>query len=277
MLGAHWATRVEEAWDSDDAPGLGSAFEPLCDPATAPMTNMISVAELHHLAPSAATKRYVDSGMRHAVEVRLSPGLRSAVLRIAFESVPERWDSHNADVVMLLGTIIMSTLRRCQAEERLSERARRDPLTGLLNRDDLYKSLSSWISSPRQSGRVGVLYVDVDHFKLMNDRLGHAVGDDLLRALAEVMEDSVREGDVVARMGGDEFVAVCRDLDSPQQLDSIACRISERVGRLQVGHTGVLVSIGAAVWTPDLTADDLIGVADAAMYRDKRSRRGTTG
>jgi diguanylate cyclase (GGDEF)-like protein/PAS domain S-box-containing protein len=276
-LGAHWMARVDEVWEGGGPPELGSAFELLAESASPPMAVVVDLVALHGASPTSTTKRCLDAGLTSAVELRLSPGMRSAVLRIGFAGEPERWDSHNSDVVQLIATIVLSTLRRCQAEERLNERARRDPLTGLLNRDELYKALSREVASPQRGGRVGVLYVDVDRFKQLNDRHGHAVGDQVLRAVAGAMEDAVREGDVVARMGGDEFVAVCRDLDSAENLDAVADRLSDRVARLRRRGVAAGVSIGRAVWTPELTPDDLIGLADADMYRVKRARRQSLG
>jgi diguanylate cyclase (GGDEF)-like protein/PAS domain S-box-containing protein len=272
-LGAHWMARVDEAWAGGGPPELGSTFEPLSDQVSAPTSSVIDVVGQQAGSPSATAKRYLHVGLTSAVELRLSPGMRSAVLRLGFAGEPERWDSHNADVVMLIATIVMSTLRRCQAEERLNERARRDPLTGLLNRDELYKSLAQEVASPQRGGRVGVLYVDVDHFKLLNDRYGHAVGDEVLRGVAGALEDAVRDGDVVARMGGDEFVAVCCDLESEENLIAVGRRLSERVAELRTRGVAVKVSVGRAVWTPELSPDDLIGLADADMYRVKRARR----
>jgi diguanylate cyclase (GGDEF)-like protein len=276
-LGAHWMARVEEAWEGGGPPELGSAFELLGESASAPMAAVIDVAGLQGASHSSTAKRYLEAGLSSAVELRLSPGTRGAVLRIGFAGEPERWDSHNTDVVQLIATIVLSTLRRCQAEERLNERARRDPLTGLLNRDELYKALTREVASSQRGGRVGVLYVDVDRFKQLNDRHGHAVGDEVLRAVAGALEDAVREGDVVARMGGDEFVAVCRGLDSAENLDAVARRMSERVARLRKRGVAAGVSIGRAMWAPELTADELIGLADADMYRDKRARRRALG
>lgn len=273
VLGAHWAAMAEDAWGRSEPPSLGSAFGTLSDEASAPQVNLIDVVECTSPSLGPVAKHLLGSGLHWAVELRLSPGLRSAVMRLGFESFPERWDSHNADVVMILATTMMSTLRRCQAEELLNERARRDPLTGLLNREEFYRSLASWMGSSRQRGRIGVLYLDVDDFKRLNDDNGHAAGDALLRGVAKAMEDSVREGDVVARMGGDEFVAVCRDLDRPEQLDSIARRVADRVERLDVASRPVVVSIGSVVWDDESDADELVGAADAAMYRQKRLRR----
>jgi diguanylate cyclase (GGDEF)-like protein/PAS domain S-box-containing protein len=274
-LGAHWVARVEENWVDAALTAIGATFEPLADPASSPVVALVDVVGLQRRSHSATVKRLMDAGLTSAVEIRLGHGLRSAILRLGFAGDPERWDNHNADVVMLIATIIMSTIRRCHAEESLSERARRDPLTGLLNRDELYKALASAIASPHQDGLVGVLYVDVDRFKQLNDRHGHALGDEVLRGVAAAMEDAVREGDVIARMGGDEFVAVCCDLESEENLLAVAHRLADRVAQLRTRGVGVGVSIGTAMWRSDMSQDDLVGLADADMYRDKRSRLST--
>jgi diguanylate cyclase (GGDEF)-like protein len=221
--------------------------------------------------------RLRDAGMQSVVELRVSPDHPRALLRLAFDGPPERFELANNDLVVVLAHTVMSTLRRCAAEQRLRERARRDPLTGLLNREAFYRVLDRLVASPRHVGTVGVLYGDVDRFKDLNDRLGHGAGDEVLHSVAAAFEASVRDGDVVARFGGDEFVAVCRDLDAAPDLRAIAERVEERVAEVAVGPARLSVSVGCAVWEQGQSADDLIGAADADMYRVKRRRRAATG
>jgi len=273
-LGAHWSARPDDGWAPSDAAAVGALFETLCPEEQVWGTTICVIDDLGAVPRSVTAKRYLDAGMDSAVELCLSPNHPRALVRLGFQGGPRRWDAHNSDVVMLLTTTVMSTLRRCQAEERLHERARRDPLTGLFNRHELYRSLNTWIAAAREGGRIGVLYCDLDRFKHTNDVFGHGLGDEMLCAVARALEDSVREGDVVARFGGDEFVAVCRDLDSPGQLDAIVRRVEQCVAATRVRDVQARLSIGSAVWAPDLTADDLIGAADDAMYRAKRAHNG---
>ena len=166
----------------------------------------------------------------------------------------------------------MSTTRRCQAEEQLHERARRDPMTGLLNREELYRILTGILTTDLNKHHLGVLYGDLDHFKDVNDRFGHAEGDRVVMGVAGALLANVRDGDLVARFGGDEFVVICPDLDSEDQLSGIAQRVEAAVRRLAPTGARVCISFGSALARPGMDADDLLRTADESMYAQKRSR-----
>ena len=144
-------------------------------------------------------------------------------------------------------------------------------MTGLLNRDELYRALSDLLDRNETDG-LGVLYGDLDHFKDVNDRFGHAEGDRLVMGVAAALVANVRDGDLVARFGGDEFVVVCPDLDSPHQLDTIAERVSDAVRRLAPPGIRLRISFGSAMARRGIDADELIRLADESMYTSKRSR-----
>jgi diguanylate cyclase (GGDEF)-like protein len=152
---------------------------------------------------------------------------------------------------------------------RVAALAREDALTGLLNRRELEARFAEAASRARRTGAAfGVLLVDVDHFKAVNDTLGHERGDEVLRTIAGLLQKSVRGHDAVARFGGDEFVVL---LEGPAgELASAARRIGQRVRELSFS-----VSIGVGAW-PDDCADPakLFAVADANLYRAKRAGRG---
>ncbi|MFP5343034.1 MAG: diguanylate cyclase [Candidatus Limnocylindria bacterium] len=155
-------------------------------------------------------------------------------------------------------------------------RASTDALTGLPNRRyfDEYVSLSA---RRRRSGdAVGILMVDIDRFKVLNDTHGHGVGDEVLRAVAAAIVTAVREDDVPARFGGEEFVVLLRNPD-PGVAIEVGERIRAAVRNLDLrehGVDGVSVSVGVAVATePDAPIEDLIATADRAMYRAKRGGR----
>jgi diguanylate cyclase (GGDEF)-like protein len=152
---------------------------------------------------------------------------------------------------------------------RVAALARQDALTGLLNRRELEARFAEAASrAGRTGGPFGVLLVDVDHFKAINDTLGHERGDEALRSIAAMLQKSVRGHDVVARFGGDEFVVL---LEGPAaELAAAACRIGQRVGELSFS-----VSIGVGAWPDDCAEPGkLFAVADANLYRAKRAGRG---
>ena len=122
------------------------------------------------------------------------------------------------------------------------------------------------------------LFVDLDNFKPVNDRLGHAVGDELLTVVADRLREVSRSGDLVGRLGGDEFLLVCRDLeDATETALAIAHRAHLALHEpvlLDSGTVDLGASIGVACSGPGVTADDLVARADRAMYTAKRDGSG---
>lgn len=160
---------------------------------------------------------------------------------------------------------------------RLADMATHDSLTGLANRAALLDELRRALSSSRRSGRrTGVLIIDLDHFKQINDSFGHATGDELLRVAASRIQRCVRSEDLVARVGGDEFVIVLRDLDDPAEAMRTANRVVEafRSPLMVEGHElPVTASIGVVLDSPEDTADELQRHADTALYLAKDEGR----
>jgi diguanylate cyclase (GGDEF)-like protein len=171
-------------------------------------------------------------------------------------------------------------LRRSQAEERMLHMANHDALTRLPNRVNLQGRLEQAMASARRGGRqLAVLFIDLDRFKNINDTLGHAVGDELLKVVAQRLRALLRESDAVARLGGDEFVVVLTDLPTPAASPSavLATKIIEELGRPYevLGHVvHSTPSVGIAVF-PDDGADGVLLMknADAAMYHAKAAGR----
>ena len=191
--------------------------------------------------------------------------------------VPELDD--DGEVLSVLAVSRDLTERR-RIEEALAEQAVRDPLTGLANRTLLVSRIRQAIElgTARRAG-LAVLFLDLDRFKLINDSLGHAAGDELLAAVADRLREAVRRGDLVARFGGDEFVVLCEDVERHE-----AAEIAERINRCLVRPFScagkaihVRSSIGIAMAEDDgADVDALLRDADAAMYQVKAAG-GVTG
>jgi diguanylate cyclase (GGDEF)-like protein/PAS domain S-box-containing protein len=165
---------------------------------------------------------------------------------------------------------------RKQVEHELAYQALHDSLTGLPNRTLLTDRLAQALGATRRLDQVVVMFLDVDRFKVVNDELGHTYGDDLLRLAAARITRAVREGDTVARFGGDEFVVVCEDV-SPRQARQIAERILEALNEpCLIGGQEVTVtaSLGIAIADEAATPESLLKDSDAAMYRAKERGRG---
>ncbi|MDQ1479557.1 MAG: hypothetical protein QOI44_418, partial [Actinomycetota bacterium] len=165
---------------------------------------------------------------------------------------------------------------RNQLDRDLRRQALHDSLTSLPNRALFLDRVGHALSRGFRDGNsVGVLFLDLDDFKLANDRLGHAGGDELLIAVAARLTTLIRPGDTVARFGGDEFALLVEDADVASKIEEVADRIEEALQEpLRVGddHVLVHVSIGMAVGTPEThNPDGLLRDADAAMYVAKRN------
>jgi len=152
-----------------------------------------------------------------------------------------------------------------------------DSLTGLPNRASVLDRLHRAVAMPSHGDhRVGVLFVDLDRFKVVNDTLGHFIGDEVLIRIGERLQAAVRPDDTVGRLSGDEFVVVCEDVDT-----SLLIQIAERVARavetpfpINGRDTVITASIGVAHIASGERAEDLLRDADVAMYRAKEDGRG---
>jgi diguanylate cyclase (GGDEF)-like protein/PAS domain S-box-containing protein len=160
------------------------------------------------------------------------------------------------------------------ADERIRYLATHDSLTELPNRALLSERLNALIEGADKHTRFAVLFVDLDHFKLINDTLGHEVGDALLKQTAVRLRESVRPGDVVARLGGDEFVVLCLDAAELEDIDAVASKIVlalTRPTQLLDQECRVSASIGIAIYPADGDSERaLMKSADTAMYTAKQ-------
>lgn len=165
-------------------------------------------------------------------------------------------------------------------ERKIRHLAYYDPLTGLPNRRLFHDRLDLAIAHAHRSrGRLAVLFIDLDHFKKINDTLGHAVGDQLLEVVAGKLTDCLREDDSVARTGGDEFLALLPEIEDFEPVADVAQRIIESLSQPVILEGRELVigcSVGVAFYPDDgRDGDSLLKHADIAMYRAKQSGRNT--
>ncbi|MFP5321635.1 MAG: putative bifunctional diguanylate cyclase/phosphodiesterase [Acidimicrobiia bacterium] len=203
-----------------------------------------------------------------------SASIPAATAAFALEPVPPLM------LLTVLG-IVLSAVRLTRPVQALRHHALRDPLTGLPNRSLLTERLDRALRDLEPGEELALLFCDLDHFKVVNDSLGHPAGDDLLRIIADRFRGCVRPGDTVARLGGDEFVVlVSPAVGIAEHADLLAQRILDQVGApvdLVPGQRITpSVSIGIRT-TDDPGADpaELVGDADAAMYTAKsRGRAG---
>ncbi|MDA8109890.1 MAG: EAL domain-containing protein [Betaproteobacteria bacterium] len=186
----------------------------------------------------------------------------------------------HAGRVYRVATVARDITESKAAEERLDRLAHYDTLTGLPNRFHFHSSFSRLLEQAREQGwKVGLLFVDLDRFKAVNDTLGDAASDELLRLAAARLLDCVRVRDLVARLGGDEFALALPAIESAEQAGAIAEKIVAAFGRpfeVLGRELFVTASIGITVYPEDATeAAELLRFADAAMYRAKEEGRNT--
>jgi diguanylate cyclase (GGDEF)-like protein len=175
------------------------------------------------------------------------------------------------------GTLSTADRERRALELQLFELANRDALTGLFNRHRFEEELDQFLSRARRYGATGTLLVlDLDRLKPINDALGHATGDEMLRAVAAVLTVRVRDSDVIGRLGGDEFGILLLEAsaaDAADKADNLRAALAEIRIETPDGHAWTSVSIGVAAVdaTNELNCSELLGRADVAMYRAKRA------
>ncbi len=188
-------------------------------------------------------------------------------------SIAWAWrQQHHSDLEMMRAAI--AGYERARAHEAAVQAAREDALTGLGNR----RAFDEWIGDALSTGaEVSLILVDVDRLKKLNDTHGHAVGDGVLRSVADLVRANIRSGDRAARIGGDEFAIVLGSSDPVEaQLVMDRLQLAATVASLptSVKQNGIGLSIGVASSSEGLMPDALFAVADARMYEDKRRRSG---
>jgi diguanylate cyclase (GGDEF)-like protein len=189
---------------------------------------------------------------------------------------------HTHSVMAALEHVRQRLLERRAVDDRVRYLAQHDTLSGALNRHSFNELLSLSVQHSRSSGAgLAVLYIDLDHFKEVNDTLGHAQGDEVIRVVAQRLRGLLRRGDHLARLGGDEFTIVMHDVNQPQDVQQLAQRVRDELAlpiTLGVDVARIGASVGIALLDESvIDNEDLLHKADLAMYRVKTEGRGQWG
>lgn len=181
-------------------------------------------------------------------------------------------------LAFLARQIALNAMQREETAALVHAMAFEDTLTGLPNRRLLEDRLNQSIASAdRSAGKIAVLFLDLDHFKAVNDTLGHEAGDQLLKQVSSRLQEAVRKSDTVARLGGDEFVLLLPNVATHQDVDSVADKVIQAISHpFLIGgqQAQVGTSIGIALYPEDCAAPEtLIASADKALYKAKQSGR----
>ncbi|HYH40323.1 MAG TPA: EAL domain-containing protein [Azospirillum sp.] len=233
--------------------------------------NMITDARDQSLAPAirrAATGEPVEIETQYISTL----GNKSGFYHVHFQPV------YRNDALMFVLAFVDDVTERKAAEQRVHYLAHYDALTGLPNRTLLQDRLTHAIAAAKRSnGTVAVLFLDLDHFKVINDSLGHTIGDEVLKDVAVRLQQALREVDTVGRLGGDEFIIVLPDAGNAADVARVAARILDCVCepmRIKDRDFTISPSIGISLYPADgEDGERLIKNADAAMYQAKAAGR----
>ncbi len=183
------------------------------------------------------------------------------------------WLANILSQILAFGTVagLLSWARNLLEREQILSRT--DSLTGLVNLRSFYASMTLTVAACRRNERpLTLAYIDIDNFKCVNDRYGHARGDALLREVATILNNATRVTDIVARVGGDEFI-ICLPETSKLQAQPILERLRDELANmLPEDECAISASIGALCWDiPAQSVEDMISAADKTMYQVKKS------
>ena len=239
--------------------------------------HVVVLRDARWLPPMArkAKKLLSKSGIRALVAVPVKRGGQlSGILGFNARVPFRKWNLEDASFLEVIAGIMADALLKVEAEKQIRFVAYHDPLTGLPNRllfnDRLKKAIPL---ADRTAKMLSVVFIDLDSFKVINDTMGHEIGDQLLREVAKTLTGCLRGYDTVCRFGGDEFILLLNQIGGTKDLLNILDKLSAALRQpvlLQGQKNFVTVSMGAALYPQDgRSAEDLIKSADTAMYHAK--------
>ncbi|MGQ0752008.1 MAG: diguanylate cyclase domain-containing protein [Betaproteobacteria bacterium] len=220
-----------------------------------------------------------EDGYRSAIALPLISGETVTAVIVLYAAEPRYFDGPEVKLLADLASDVSFALDYIAKEKKLAALAYRDPLTGLANRQLLHEHLKQALALAYRLKRViALVFIDLDHFKSVNDTFGHAAGDRLLKEVATRLDSCTREGDIVARYGGDEFVMVLPNLSGDEAAEPLVERMLNNLSQpieLDGGTINLTCSVGVSLYPRDgVDIATLVMKADSAMYQVKRRGRG---
>ena len=280
-----WTILVSSVGMSDDA-RLRLRRTPVADgiAGAAIAEGRVTISHDYAAMPSAHSA-LVDDGLKSAMAAPVHRNGTVVGSLVVGSNLPDRhYSDAEQELLLAFAEHASLALNDASAVEAMRRafgeavhQATHDALTGLPNRTLVIDRLTHALArARRRPGALAVLFVDLDRFKVVNDSLGHSVGDEVLIQIAQRLRDAVRPGDTVARLAGDEFVVVCEDVAGEADVLLLADRVALAVAApipLYGRDAIITASIGIALASPDTRAEDLLRDADVAMYGAKERGR----
>ncbi len=232
------------------------------------------------LADTGSGTYALGEGLRREAAGRHVNGDVLALLtELASTESPQRADELLGEALALLGAeadhfapLLQALVDRAHEIDRLRTLADTEPLTGLANRRVFSAALWRELARrSRQGGALSIVLLDLDDLKTLNDEAGHAAGDQAIRELARSCKEATRTSDLAARTGGDEFALLLPETDA-EEAELVVGRVRDNLARSRVVGREIGVSVGVATAVTPTTAQALLALADARLYRDKRAR-----
>ncbi len=280
-LTAHWArsnlgpVQISAGYSQ---PLAGSSLETILQTNQARIINDLE-AYLRDRPESNSTRRIIAEGGRSSFTCPLIIDQRPVgFLFFTSRDKNAYRDLHQA-IFHQIANQLSVVIEKSRVFQQISHTAHHDALTGLPNRMLFLKRLEQALEGVQRGERLAVLYLDLDHFKRINDTLGHSIGDQLLKGVADRLRDCMGSVGVVARLGGDEFAVIVTSLDLPSDAAALAARIGETIRapfHLDGHEIAADASIGISL-APNYTSEseELLKMADVALYEAKNNGRGS--